>query len=669
MKKMSWFPIILCFVLVSFGGSSVSAQTCMNNGNFRSNGTYDANRRLILSSLPFNVTDQDGFFYNGLIGQEPNRVYARGMCIPGSTLEDCSDCIKTASDGLMESCPNQTEAYWWRGEPTLCLVHYSNTSISSSANLDPRVALTNTGDLTSNVTEFTKIWEDLAVRMIVIASTTKSTPSSSDNYYTANSAALEPFQDIYALMQCTPDLSSGDCEYCLRQSASDYQSCCGQKRGGVVMGRSCFFRWDLYTYSKASFENITVVSSPPPVNVPQAAGDGDENTTVNEKSSKGISAGIVAAITVPILVTILIVLVLGLVLCRRRKSYRRTEIETDSAISTENSSQYDFKTIQAATNKFSSTNKLGEGGFGEVYKGKLPNGTEVAVKRLSKNSGQGTREFRNEAVLVSKLQHRNLVRLLGFCMEGEEKILIYEFVPNKSLDYFLFDLEKQSQLDWTQRYKIIGGIARGILYLHQDSQLTIIHRDLKASNILLDVNMNPKISDFGLSTIFGIEQTQGNTHRVAGTYAYMSPEYAMHGQYSMKSDIYSFGVLVLEIISGKKNSGVYKMDETSTCGNLVTYAWRLWRKGSPLELVNPAIGRNYQRNEVTRCIHIALLCVQDNPDDRPMLSTIILMLTSNTITLPVPQLPGFFTRSMHRLDPLSEELVVSSQSTNKTFPH
>ncbi|KAF2592717.1 hypothetical protein F2Q70_00043404 [Brassica cretica] len=631
MKKRSWFPIILCFVLVSFGGSSVSAQTCMNNGNFRSNGTYDANRRLILSSLPFNVTDQDGFFYNGLIGQEPNRVYARGMCIPGSTLEDCSDCIKTASDGLMESCPNQTEAYWWR--------------------------------------EFTKIWEDLAVRMIDIASTTKSTPSSSDNYYTANSAALEPFQDIYALMQCTPDLSSGDCEYCLRQSASDYQSCCGQKRGGVVMGRSCFFRWDLYTYSKASFENITVVSSPPPVNVPQAAGDGDENTTVNEKSNKGISAGIVAAITVPILVTILIVLGLGLVLCRRRKSYQRTEIETDSAISTENSSQYDFKTIEAATNKFSSTNKLGEGGFGEVYKGKLPNGTEVAVKRLSKNSGQGTREFRNEAVLVSKLQHRNLVRLLGFCMEGEEKILIYEFVPNKSLDYFLFDLEKQSQLDWTRRYKIIGGIARGILYLHQDSQLIIIHRDLKASNILLDVNMNPKISDFGLSTIFGMEQTQGNTQRVAGTYAYMSPEYAMHGQYSMKSDIYSFGVLILEIISGKKNSGVYKMDETSTCGNLVTYAWRLWRKGSPLELVNPAIGRNYQRNEVTRCIHIALLCVQDNPDDRPMLSTIILMLTSNTITLPVPQLPGFFTRSMHRLDPLSEELVVSSQSTNKTFPH
>ncbi|CAH8361804.1 unnamed protein product [Eruca vesicaria subsp. sativa] len=212
------------------------------------------------------------------------------------------------------------------------------------------------------------------------------------------------------------------------------------------------------------------------------------------------------------------------------------------------------------------------------------------------------------------------------------------------------DLEKQSQLDWTQRYKIIGGIARGILYLHQDSQLTIIHRDLKASNILLDVNMNPKISDFGLSTIFGMEQTQGNTHRVAGTYAYMSPEYAMHGQYSMKSDIYSFGVLVLEIISGKKNSGVYKMDETSL---------EALEEGVTTRAGSSAIGSNYQSNEVTRCIHIALLCVQDNPENRPMLSTIILMLTSNTITLPVPQLPGFLSRSMHRLDPLSEELVVS----------
>nr|VDD49290.1 unnamed protein product [Brassica oleracea] len=418
----------------------------------------------------------------------------------------------------------------------------------------------NGGYIASNKTEFKKTCEDLVARMIDVASTGKSTPLFSNNHYTANSASLTSSQNMYALMQCTPDVSSRDCENCLRQSTNDFHSCCALKRGTRILRPICFFRWELYDYSTASFAaNFTVASSSPshlpPVVVPEPADDQDN--TIDTEDRKGISSRVVAAITVP---TVVILLVLGVFLCCRRKSMQRTQVESDSDISTPHSSQYDFKKIEVATNKFSRSNKLGEGGFGEVYKGTLSNGTEVAVKRLSEKSGQGIREFKNEAVLVSKLQHRNLVRLLGFCLEGVEKILIYEFVPNKSLDYFLFDPERQSQLAWIQRYNIIEGIARGILYLHQDSQLTIIHRDLKASNILLDANMNPKISDFGLSTIFEMDQTQGNTCKIAGTYAYMSPEYAMQGQFSMKSDIYSFGVLVLEIISGKKNSGLYQMD-------------------------------------------------------------------------------------------------------------
>ncbi|RVW86392.1 G-type lectin S-receptor-like serine/threonine-protein kinase RKS1 [Vitis vinifera] len=173
--------------------------------------------------------------------------------------------------------------------------------------------------------------------------------------------------------------------------------------------------------------------------------------------------------------------------------------------------------IAAATNNFSFTNKLGWGGFGSVYKGQLSNGQEIAVKRLSKDSGQGVEEFKNEVTLIAKLQHRNLVKLLGCCIEEEEKVLIYEYMPNKSLDSFIFDETKRSMLTWEKRFEIIIGIAQGILYLHQDSRLRIIHGDLKASNVLLDVDMIPKISDFGMARLFGGNQIEGSTNRVVGT--------------------------------------------------------------------------------------------------------------------------------------------------------
>ncbi|KAM5588495.1 hypothetical protein ABKV19_006774 [Rosa sericea] len=222
---------------------------------------------------------------------------------------------------------------------------------------------------------------------------------------------------------------------------------------------------------------------------------------------------------------------------------------------------YDFDTISTATNNFSITNKLGQGGFGPVYKGMLPEGKEIAVKRLSSSSGQGIQEFKNEMSFISSLQHKNLARLLGCCIKDEEKLLIYEFMANKSLDTFLRDQARRKVLDWDTRFNIIQGVARGLLYLHHDSCLKVVHRDLKVSNILLDDKMIPKISDFGLARVIEASQNLENTHRVVGTIGYMSPEYAMRGLFSEKSDIYSFGVLVLEIITGKKNSSFFNHDQ------------------------------------------------------------------------------------------------------------
>ncbi|GKC26439.1 kinase RLK-Pelle-DLSV family protein, partial [Tanacetum coccineum] len=179
--------------------------------------------------------------------------------------------------------------------------------------------------------------------------------------------------------------------------------------------------------------------------------------------------------------------------------------------------QYDFCKVQVATNDFSEHNKLGRGGFGAVYKGVFEDGHEIAVKRLAMDSGQGDVEFKNEVLLVAKLQHRNLVRLLGFSIHGNERLLVYEFLPNASLDYFLFDPAKREFLDWEKRYKIIKGVAKGLLYLHEDSRLKIIHRDMKASNVLLDAEMNAKIADFGMARLFKPEETQANTNRIVGT--------------------------------------------------------------------------------------------------------------------------------------------------------
>ncbi|KAK7257264.1 hypothetical protein RIF29_31112 [Crotalaria pallida] len=300
----------------------------------------------------------------------------------------------------------------------------------------------------------------------------------------------------------------------------------------------------------------------------------------------------------------------------------------------------DHSTIVTATDNFSIENKIGKGGFGPVYKGRLASGKEIAVKRLSNSSGQGMTEFKNEVKLIAKLQHRNLVKLLGCCLQGEDRMLVYEYMPNRSLDWLIFDDTKSKLLDWPKRFNIINGIARGLLYLHQDSRLRIIHRDLKASNVLLDEKLNPKISDFGIARIFGGDQTEGNTKRVVGTYGYMAPEYAVDGLFSVKSDVFSFGILLLEIICGKRNRGFYLDDHYP---NFVTHAWSLWKDGRASELIDSKIEDSCVLSEVLRCIHVSLLCVQQYPEDRPAMPHVVLMLGSET-ELADPKEPGFYVK-------------------------
>ncbi|KAL9994235.1 putative protein kinase RLK-Pelle-DLSV family [Helianthus debilis subsp. tardiflorus] len=391
----------------------------------------------------------------------------------------------------------------------------------------------------------------------------------------------------YGLVQCTPDLSNQQCTNCLDDAVGRLANCCYGKTGARVLLPLCNLRYEDYRF----YNDVAVLPPRPPPPPPSPS-----------PSPSG----------------------------------KITEISILEFL------EYNLDTVLAATNDFSEDNKIGEGGFGSVYKGELEDGRLIAVKRLSRDSGQGEQQFKNEVLLVAKLHHRNLVGLLGFCLEEKERLLIYDYLPNSSLDKFLFDPTKSALLDWEKRYNIIEGVARGLLYLHEDSRLRILHRDLKASNVLLDNDMNAKITDFGMARLFKPNEKQGNTGRVVGTYGYMAPEYVMHGHFSIKLDVFSFGVLVLEIITGQSNHDFQQEDGVY----LLSYAWKSWRDGTLANIIDPVLlkGPN-SLNDIFRSVHIALLCVQKNAIDRPTMSQVVLMLGSSSLTLQVPLEPAFFYHS------------------------
>ncbi|KAF5783921.1 putative protein kinase RLK-Pelle-DLSV family [Helianthus annuus] len=663
-KLLLW---LLSFIFIYLINTPTLAQPdflsylCENAANYTANSTYKRNLDISLSTL---LDTDNGFgFYNDSTGLGNDRVNSIALCRGDLNPDACQSCVNDSIVNLRQLCPIQKEAI---GYYVFCMVRYSAQGILGNPQISYNGSQFNVTSTSTNIDKFNEALGTLLNRLIGVAAAGGNLLK-----FDSGNTSGPGFSTIYALVQCTPYLSEQQCRNCFDELIQLFPSLYAGSIGGRVLLPTCNLRYEIYLFFNQSKLVITPPPPPPPTPPPTTPPPPPPPTPPPTpppptRGKKNDSTRTVIIIIVVIVIGTMIIIASFSIFIRLRKKKKNQTTPPNAESLDAESFHYSFRMVKAATNNFSEENKLGQGGFGAVYKGTLDDGRQVAVKRLAWNSGQGDQEFKNEVLLLAKLQHRNLVRLLGFSIKGSERLLIYELLPNGSLDQFIFDTTNRALLDWEKRYNIIKGIAKGLLYLHEDSRLRIIHHDMKASNVLLDAQMNPKIADFGMARLFNTDETQGDTSRIVGTYGYMAPEYALHGQFSMKSDVFSFGVLVLEMVAGQKNK---RFQNGEIIEYLLGFAWSSWRNGTATDIIDPTLKtESCSLDDIIKIIQIGLLCVQENVSDRPTMASVIHMLNSfTTITLPVPAEPAFFMHTNNDPEmPLLHEYNSSSGSQSQS---
>ncbi|XP_019163820.1 PREDICTED: cysteine-rich receptor-like protein kinase 2 isoform X2 [Ipomoea nil] len=550
----------------------------------------------VFESISKQIRNQGwGLFANG---KEPDVVYGLVQCYGYLSLQDCVLCYAEARTVLPQCFPFNGGRLYLEG----CFMRVENYPFFQEV-LGPEDR-----HVCGNSTRNDSVFGETVRRAVVQAVSNASTNTDYAKVELPVSGRND--ETVYVLGNCWK--THDNCRECLENASRSLLQCLPSSEGRALY-TGCFMR-----YSDTNFFDPIITNG-------------------------GLLRGKVIIIVVAVVCSVIVWTVICLYIKRKRIDKRKdpNDAQKLAKILCDSSLNFKYSILEKATGSFDEANKLGQGGFGSVYKGVLPNGREVAVKKLLFKSTKRAEDFYNEVNIISSIEHKNLVKLLGCSFSGPESLLVYELHPNKSLDQFIFDPEKGKILSWNTRFNIITGIAEGLIYLHGNSRKRIIHRDIKASNILLDSRLHAKIADFGLARSFQADKSHIST-AIAGTLGYMAPEYVARGQLTEKADVYSFGVLLLEIVAGRQNN---KCTTPEYSANLVNIVWMHFQEGAVEELFDPNLmlqncGSSV-RSEASRAVHVGLLCTQEIPSRRPYMSKALEMLMKKEEHLPTPTKPAF----------------------------
>ncbi|XP_042438650.1 cysteine-rich receptor-like protein kinase 2 [Zingiber officinale] len=623
MRSALGFMVLLLWSRETVGDPQINLlQKNCNSYNAIDASAFAAAFNDTLADLRSSISDRNSFLFATSRRRSENSVYALFQCRGYLSAADCLACF-SAAEGLIRSCG---AAYSGNVIYDGCFLRYETDPSSDVEGMNGKLC----GDRNATIGGLTA-----AVRALM-ADLNAATPRI-PKFFAA--AARE---GVFAVAQCLETESEEGCEQCLAKAVGNVMQCLPHA-DGRALDVECFMR-----YSDESFfpADRTVDLSPYLT-----------NSGRTKSSNKGALIGGVAGGVGGLLLLLGVISLMSI----RRSRDQRSAFEGDTLGGTKLQGSYNFRyrDLKNVTNNFSEKNKLGEGGFGDVYKGQLKNGRTIAVKRLAiAETSRARTDFQSEVKLISNIHHRNLVRLIGYSSKHDDFLLVYECMANGSLDKFIFG-DKRGFLNWRQRFDIIVGTARGLAYLHQEFHVRIIHRDIKCSNILLDDNFQPKVADFGLARLLPEDKSHLSTI-FAGTFGYTAPEYAIHGQLSEKVDTYSYGVVVLEIISGRKCNDI-KLEPATQY--LLEWVWKLYERDQLLEMVDETLDpSDYSPEEVKKIINIALLCTQSTVAARPTMSEIVVLLLNQTDNALQPTRPTFIDASSRVHGEASSSAGSSSRS-------